>query len=552
MQKKIFFSIFLLCVFLTLILNATLLFLSKEWLNQNALIELEKHNQSIAPFLDNFKQKNKNNYPYRITIIQQDGKVIFDNSTDIEELNNHSDRIEIQQAFLNKKAHSIRYSQSLNNNFLYYATLIENQKQPIILRSAIMLKSLNGLVLQFLPYIFIEIILILCLCYFLAKFLTFKIIQPLQKNKLESILKKSPYKELNPFIEIIKNERKIIKTQLNHLKQKQNQIMLLAKNMSDSFILFDKDGKILLFNTQFKNYFPWIEKLENINLLNAECDNDFKERILFYLNQKQKNINKETIKINEDYLETCFCPIFIKKIFKGLVIILRDISKEIKMQKLRKEFSANVTHELKTPLTSILASAEMLNNQMVLKEDFPLFLNKIENEARHLLNMINDILNLSFMDENYDIKKEEINLKLCIEKVLQRLNILLKNKNIKLKTNLRNLNLNGNALLIENLIYNLIENAIKYNQQNGILIIRLYQNKENIVFSVQDSGIGIDKQFHTRIFERFWRANKEKGGTGLGLAIAKAVAKRHGGKIFLKSDLNQGSIFKVVFAPPKF
>ena len=534
MQKKIFFAIFSLCIAVAIAINVVLILMAKSWVNENALQELERHSLAIAPDLKSFIAKIPENYPYRTTIISTDGNVLFDNNADVDDLDNHLNREEIQGALQKKEAHAIRYSESLKSDFLYYATLVKTDDSAVILRTAIMLKTLNHILLNFLPYIIFETLIILFLCYWLAKFLTFKIVAPLKGSNLESVLKSTPYLELNPFIQTIKNERKIIKNQLNSLKQKQNQLLMLTQNMSDGFILLNKSGKVLLFNSEAQKYFPEIAE----NKISANFEK--------YLNENTKESQKEIFEIHNETIEAIFCPIFAKQKFKGLVIILRNISKEIKNQKLRREFSANVTHELKTPLTSILASAEMIHNNMIAPQDFPHFFGKIENEAQHLLNMINDILKLSFMDENQIIQKSEVDLKNIIENVVNRLNILAEQNNIKMESHLEDFKINGNAELLENLFYNLIDNAIRYNQKNGLVNIQLFEKENAIIFEVKDNGAGIPQDLQNRIFERFFRIEKTKGGTGLGLAIVKAIAERHSAQIFVESNEN-GSTFSVHF-----
>ncbi len=535
MQKKIFFNIFSLCIVVSIAINVVLLMSAKTWLNNTALEELERHAQVIALDLKDLIPKIPHNYPYRTTIIDLNGTVLFDNNADIDYLDNHLSREEIKNALKNKNGHAIRYSESLKTDFLYYAIVIQNEGKPIILRTAIMLKNLNHIFLTFFPYIIFETLVILFLCYWVAKFLTFKIVEPLKDNTIENILKSSPYPELYPFIQTIRNDRKIIKNQINNLKQKQNQLLMLTQNMSDGFVLLNKSGKVLLLNDEAKKYFH-----------NFDENNSILSYFDFYKNEHQKESQREILEIENESIEAIFCPIFVRQKFKGLVVILRNISDEIKAQKLRREFSANVTHELKTPLTSILASAEMIHHNMVQAEDFPHFFAKIENEAQHLLNMINDILKLSFMDENQIIQKSEVNLKSIVENVINRLNIIAEQNNITIQKDLKDFQIFGNQELLENLFYNLIDNAIRYNQKNGTVDIQLFENEHHIIFSVKDNGIGIAPNLQERIFERFFRVEKSKGGTGLGLAIAKAVAARHNAFIAVESS-DLGSTFSVYF-----
>ena len=281
----------------------------------------------------------------------------------------------------------------------------------------------------------------------------------------------------------------------------------------------------------------------------------FLQQVLLYLNTLKKDNQQQitTIKINNKECEVIFCPIHSKGKFRGIIIILRDIDALILAQNMRKEFSANVTHELKTPLTSIIASSEMINSNLVREKDLKIFIEKIEKEAKRLLEMIDEILKLSFLDENgVNITIDKINLKTITNSVLDRLQIIAKNKKITITSNLDNAYILGNKQLIENLIYNLCDNAIKYNKENGYIKINLQTQKSNIIFSIKDSGIGIPKEAQKRVFERFYCVDKSRsknlGGTGLGLSIVKSVAKYHNAKIELNSKENKGSEFKITFA----
>lgn len=237
------------------------------------------------------------------------------------------------------------------------------------------------------------------------------------------------------------------------------------------------------------------------------------------------------------------------------MVLVRDLSAQKKAKMLQRHFSANVTHELKTPLTAILAASEMISNNLVAKRDFSEFVGKIEREAQRLLAMIDEVLKLSFLDEQRDLSHtlpmQKLHLKTIIEDVLERLKLIAQKQHITIRTKLLDCTIMGNAELIENLVYNLCDNAIKYNKSKGLVHISLYKNDDKVVLEVRDSGVGIPKDSQARVFERFFCVDKGRskqlGGTGLGLSIVESVAQYHNASVNLQSKLGEGSTFSVQF-----
>ncbi|EAH9136917.1 two-component sensor histidine kinase, partial [Campylobacter upsaliensis] len=250
--------------------------------------------------------------------------------------------------------------------------------------------------------------------------------------------------------------------------------------------------------------------------------------------------------------ELVFSPIFSqKKKFKGMLIVLCDITELKRLQNLRKEFSANVTHELKTPLTSIMASSEMIKNKLVAPQDLPNFVDKIHLESKRLLDMINEILKISFLDETQTLPFHRVNLKEVVERAYKRLELLANQHTIHFELDLEDAYILGIDELLENLVFNLCDNGIKYNHKGGFVKVRLKKLNNFVELSIKDNGIGIPKEFQERVFERFFCVDKSRskkiGGSGLGLSIVKSVLKLHKASIELKSELGKGSEFKMRF-----
>lgn len=548
MYKKIFLAIFLTCVSLLVLANLFLLFSLENALQKEAFSTLKKEAMLLKTHLFDVA-KGEIPTTYRISIISKEGKVIYDNNAN--ELGVHKDREEIKKALINKEARAVRYSHTMQSKMLYYATQATLQNEIVVLRLAMPKSNVEENFEEFLPFFALEFVLCLLLSFMIARVLTASIIKPLKTLTLDNLSQKMPYRELEPFIKALKQEHKAVKNKLKGLEHKQNQMLLLTQNMSDGIILLNKDGKILLVNERAEEYFNAISNLHSIYELK---DALFLQKILPLLTlfKKHKKQQTEFVTLGNKECEVVFCPIHSKDKFKGIIIILHDLDAQKQAQKLRREFSANVTHELKTPLTSILASSEMLSNGLVSKEDTQQFLQKIEKEAKRLLEMIDEILRLSFLDEAQDhLPMQTVELKNIIQNVFERLKIIANNNKITLLSDLQECTIRGNGELLENLIYNLCDNAIKYNNKGGFVKVTLKKEQDGICLSVKDNGIGIPKESHKRIFERFYCVDKGRskqlGGTGLGLSIVKSVAKLHHAKIEVKSKAGKGSEFLFYF-----
>ena len=360
-------------------------------------------------------------------------------------------------------------------------------------------------------------------------------------------------KDLKGLSERLQSALKDLKNQLKALKRNQNQILLLAQNMTDGLIVFNKLGKILLANKQTKTYFPDIRRLRSIH----DCeDGIFTQRVLFYLQSfKRGKDQKEPLRLNHRGCELLFCPVHSKGKFRGLIVMLRPEDARLEAERLRREFSGNVSHELKTPLTSILTSSQMLANGLVAKEDLGRFVAVIEEEAKRLLGMIDEIFKLSFLDEKAPISLRRLNLKELVKEVADSLKIEAIKRDVGLECRLEEGRVLGNADLLRNLIKNLCENAIRYSKRGGLVSLQLQRQSleegGGLLLSVQDRGLGIPKEFHERIFERFFCVDKSRskklGGSGLGLSIVKSVAKLHGASLRVESKEGEGSIFFVGF-----
>ena len=578
MQKRIFYSVFLVSAMLVLVANIALIISTEIIFKKQIITELKKQANSflhIKDFGKNLGVDSANRADFsaqnRISIITQSGAVVFDNFAN--SLDNHINRAEIKATLSDGESVTERYSQSLGQNLIYYAKAFTHGGEKYIIRVATAKKSISDFMLHIIAFFALEVGILLCLCFLIARILTKWILSPIKNINLEQIDKNSAYAEFGAFIKKIKSQNKTIKKSYKKLLQKQQESILLAQNINDGFMLLNAKGNIVLANKALAKF---VRVGENENILHIE-NATFAQIIMKNLsdfkaqrggdsnNGGDSNIVRDSNntganhhKITQLCLNNCECevvcsPIFVGHKCKGMMILVQNLDEEKRAQNLRKEFSANVTHELKTPLTSILASSEMLRNKLVQSADMPRFLDKIYNESKRLLEMIDEILKLSFFDENKQdsLQKERVDLREIALSVIARLQSVAQNRGVALRYDLQHTEIWGAHELLENLIYNLIDNAIKYNKIGGFVEIALFSNERKITLTVKDSGIGIAPNYHNRIFERFFRVEKSHskalGGTGLGLSIVKHACIYHNAKISLTSEIGAGSEFRVEF-----
>lgn len=572
MQKRIFYSVFLVSAMLVLVANIALIISTEIIFKKQIITELKKQANSflyIKDFGKNLGVDSANRADFsaqnRISIITQSGAVVFDNFAN--SLDNHINRAEIRATLSDGESVTERYSHSLGQNLIYYAKAFTHGGEKYIIRVATAKKSISDFMLHIIAFFALEVGILLCLCFLIARILTKWILSPIKNINLEQIDKNSAYAEFGAFIKKIKSQNKTIKKSYKKLLQKQQESILLAQNINDGFMLLNAKGNIVLANKALAKF---VRVGENENILHIE-NATFAQIIMKNLSdfkvqkggdsnivRDSSNAGANHHKITQLCLNNCECevvcsPIFVGHKCKGMMILVQNLDEEKRAQNLRKEFSANVTHELKTPLTSILASSEMLKNKLVQSADMPRFLDKIYNESKRLLEMIDEILKLSFFDENKQdsLQKERVDLREIALSVIARLQSVAQNRGVTLRYDLQHTQIWGAHELLENLIYNLIDNAIKYNKIGGFVEIALCSDERKITLTVKDSGIGIAPNYHNRIFERFFRVEKSHskalGGTGLGLSIVKHACIYHNAKISLTSEIGAGSEFRVEF-----
>lgn len=493
---------------------------------------------------------------YRISIIEMDGKVIFDNKINIATLDNHLHRAEVQNLLQGKSQKVARLSDSELKENLYFTRFIrldlgadsKGKSQNCILRVSKDKDSLFAYLKNFTPLFATLLIFSAIISVALGILLSKKILNPIKNIDLSHPIRTNPYAELHIFMQRISKQKKKIKKQLKRIKQGKMSFELITKNMNEGFLVVDSLGNITQCNAKALQILKTTQN-SNIFSQNPKFGNAVQNSI---------DLGNESFEINlNEYFCTGICmPIFVKSMLKAIIILLFDKSTQRDILALRKEFSANVTHELKTPLSAILLSAEMLMGGLVAEDDKDAFIAKIYTESQRLLILIEKILKISFLEE-VAVEKERVNLSNIIRQILPSVEALAKEKGIKCEfmecksSTIQGFEILGIPALLEDMVYNLCENAIKYSRENGAVKIILKCDKNAVILRVADNGIGIAFDEQERIFERFYCVDKSRskklGGNGLGLAIVKRIAKIHNAKIAVHSKLGKGSEFMVRF-----
>ena len=465
---------------------------------------------------------------FRVTLIKSDGSVVSDSvDTDVNSMPNHSDRPEFEQAIKDGNGSSHRMSETLNKITYYYA---EKTADGSVIRVAKTIDSIYGIFLFVIPSILIIMIGVFVVCTILAKRSTKKIIEPIKEMADNG--NGSPYDELLPLSQKIASQQRQIKRQMRRLQFEKDKISTLIENMAEGFILIDVDKKVLMSNYSASKLLgaddDGVTDKTLIAFSRNEVLNDCVDKAL---SGESKN-GDTTVKGRA--LQIITNPVYSNGEKNGAICLIIDVSAKKKAEKMRREFTANVTHELKTPLTSISGYAEIIASGLVKPDDIPNFANKIHKESGRLLSLISDIMELSQLDEKFsDEEFAPVDLAGVAAEVAEDLRSNAEKHGITITVDTKTAVINGNRNQIYELIYNLCDNAIRYNRENGSVKIITGDDNEHPFVKVADTGIGIPEKHHKRVFERFYRVDKsrskETGGTGLGLAIVKHITERHGG-----------------------
>lgn len=498
--------------------------------------------QDGTALFDNFHDNDR-----RITLIAPDGTVIADTSGDAETLDNHLGRKEVQLALKNGSGTSIRYSNTLTEKTVYYAKQLTDGN---ILRVSTRQYTVVTVLLGILHPLLIVLILAFILSFLLASRLSKSLLKPINNLDLENPENNATYEELTPLLRKIADQKETITKQLEQAYQKQNEFRLITENMSEGFLVIDSKTNLLSYNSAALRLLSAEgEDPENSSVLTLNRTADFREAVNTVLAGKR---TEHTMSYESFTYQLIANPVWDHERVIGGVIIILDITESARREALRREFTANVSHELKTPLTSISGFAELLKAGGTPPEVTADFAASIYEESQRLISLVSDIIKLSELDEGaIEYPEEDVDLFQLTEEVTTRLKPAAAKKHIAMHLLGDTAVVHGVRKILDEMIYNLCDNAIKYNRESGTVNAIITKSDEKVTLSIQDTGIGIPLSEQNRVFERFYRVDKGRskamGGTGLGLSIVKHGAMYHHAKIQLESTVNEGTTITVSF-----
>jgi two-component system phosphate regulon sensor histidine kinase PhoR len=553
MQKRIFQSIFFTALIAVLIIGMFAGRTFYQIYERQTADEVRIEAEIIAHALDSVSDGTEylRGLPdsSRITLIAEDGTVLYDNRAPTETMDNHSTRPEVVEAVKNGSGWRYRYSDTLTEKIYYYALRLKNSQ---ILRVAATRSSIIGLVHHVLIPLIIVLVLTSLLALFLSKALARHITEPIGKIDLTSPLKNDTYDELSPLLLRLQNQNDTLRLQLSELEHQRQELTAITENMSEGLLMLDRDGIILSINKSAAKIFSANrQQATGRSILELNRSPGLTQVVQKAMNGKN---GESSLELNGSIYQLLSTPVFVENM-PGIVVLVLDVTAREHAERERREFSANVSHELRTPLTSIAGYSEIMSNGVAKPEDMKRFAVKIHSEAQRLIAMVNDIIELSKLDEKAELPQfEDVDLYDLCEKILPRIHDAAAARNISVSLTGGPAIVRGIPHLLDELAFNLIENAVKYNKNGGSVEISIFSSNDGTSLSVQDTGVGISPEHQQRIFERFYRVDKshskETGGTGLGLAIVKHAAAIHNAKIDLQSVPGSGSCFTVTF-PPK-
>ena len=482
---------------------------------------------------------------YRLTWVSSDGTVIFDSHADASAMENHADREEIKEALVSGTGSSTRQSSTLTEQTIYEAIRLNDGS---VLRISVSRATALVLVLGMVQPIAIVLVIAIALSSWLAHRMAKRVVEPLNKLNLDNPMKNEAYEELSPLLHRIHAQRTEIKEQVWALKRKQDEFDQITGNMKEALVLLDNTGRIISINPAARTLFGAGASCIGEDFLTI----DRKQNMRAALDEAnaQGHADFRTKKNGREYQFDLSC-IDSDGNNHGMVILAFDITEQVNAEKHRQEFTANVSHELKTPLQSIIGSAELMENGIVKEEDVPRFIGHIRKEASRLVFLIDDIIRLSQLDEGAEMPREDVSLRVLSEEVCETLADAAKLKDVSLEVTGEDGVINGVRRLLYEVVYNLCDNSIKYNNPGGYVKVSVSEQQGAVQISVSDNGIGIAPEHQDKVFERFYRVDKshskQSGGTGLGLSIVKHAVQYHHGKIAVESELNKGTTISVLF-----
>ncbi|MCI5976422.1 MAG: ATP-binding protein [Clostridiales bacterium] len=480
---------------------------------------------------------------YRLTWVAEDGRVLADTETDPAAMENHASRQEIAQALKNGYGESRRYSDTRMEKTLYYALRLEDGS---VVRLSVATSTVLNLVLGMAQPICLVLAGALVMSLILAGRISKKIVAPLNALDLDHPLDNEGYDELSPLLRRLDVQQQQIRSRTAELKRRQADFAAVTDSMGEGLVLLDQEDAVLSINPAACRL---LECTATIGRDILEVNRSPELRAVLARAHEGRRA-EELISIRGSKYRLEGTPVESSGVVRGVVLLFQDVTEREQAERIRREFTANVSHELKTPLHAISGYAELLSAGMVKSEDMPRFAGNIYTEAQRLILLVEDIIRLSQLDEGAaGMGREQVNLAQLVRETVRSLDSMASEAQVTVATELENVSVNGIEQLLSGVVYNLADNAIKYNHPGGTVTIRLRERGEQAILQVADSGVGIPEESRERIFERFYRVDKSRskavGGTGLGLSIVKHAVMIHRGTIHVDSTLGKGTTITV-------
>ncbi len=489
--------------------------------------------------------ENLNLNKVRITWVDSQGQVRYDSQSDSEEMENHLSREEIREALDSGSGESVRYSSTLAQSSLYVAKRLDDET---VVRLSVSQNSNLLLLLRILPATALIFVLAFLLSLMVAKYTSKRIIAPLNRLNLDSPLDNQAYEELSPLLRRIDQHQQELSQKENLLARKQKEFETIISKIKEGMLLLDDRRRIVSINAAAKSLFGVDEDCLGKSILEINRSPYLNQLLDEGLAGKK---GEGLLVLGEIKYKTLIRPIFSERTVTGLAILTFDATEQLQMEQLRREFTANVSHELKTPLHLISGYSEIIKSQLVSAEDVQKFSEKIYEESQRMVQLVDDIIKLSHLDEASQVSMERVDLYAIANNVLDSLSRKASQKHVALRLAGQPTLLEGNPSLLHSIIYNLCDNAIKYNKENGQVHVAIVEDDQAIILEVTDTGIGISAEDKERIFERFYRVDKSRskkvGGTGLGMSIVKHAVHIHQASISISSEMNKGTKITVWF-----
>lgn len=551
MTKRIFRNILLTAVLALLLTSALLVGTLYNVYEARISAELRMEAEYIVRALDMtqddlgyFADLSSTN---RVTLIAPDGSVLYDSNADESRMDNHAQRPEVLSALTNGTGESTRYSDTLSEVTLYHARQTDEGN---VLRIASTRSSVLGIFLSVAPQIIIMLLMVAALSLLIARYASRQIVQPINELNLDEPLENDVYDELAPLLTRMDKQHSQIRQQMHDLARAHADLNAIMENMREGLVLIDRENRILSMNGSAAAIFH----ANKTDFLGSDLLTICRDAsVLEIVKAAQQGESGDVVLPRDSRTYRIFAsPVLRGDKVRGVVLLALDISARYAAEASRREFTANVSHELKTPLTSISGYAEIIESGIAKQEDVPAFAGKIRAEAKRLVALVNDILELSRLDEKQGLgAKEHVALLPMLEGLAESFAPIASEKGVALSVEGHDATVEGYPVLLRELFHNLIDNAVKYTPRGGSVTVQLSQQDGRVCCTVQDSGIGIPEEHQAHVFERFYRVDKshsrQTGGTGLGLAIVKHVAEVHQAEVKLESKPPEGTKVTVIF-----